>query len=107
MKDWAIRSIKTFIQAFLGVFIPALCTMLQNGWPESLDKAWVIMAPTVSAALAAAICAVWNIALEAMGNSGGAAQSVSEHPPDTHEPRTPDGQAAEFIEKGFLHDKRD
>ncbi len=66
MKDWVIRSIKTFIQAFFGVLIPALCAMLQNGWPESLSKAWVILAPTVSAALAAAICAVWNIVLEAL-----------------------------------------
>ena len=66
MKDWAVRAVKTFIQAFFGVFIPALCAMLQNGWPESLSKAWVILAPTVAAALAAAICAVWNIVLEAL-----------------------------------------
>lgn len=64
MKDWVIRSIKTFIQAFFGVLIPAVCAMLNNGWPESIDAAWVILAPTVAAALAAAICAMWNIALE-------------------------------------------
>ena len=64
MRDWVIRSIKTFIQAFFGVLIPAICTMLNDGWPESLDKIWVILAPTVAAALAAAICAVWNIIKE-------------------------------------------
>ena len=64
MKDWAIRAIKTFVQAFFGVLVPAVCAMLQNGWPESWSKVWVILAPTVSAALAAAICAVWNIILE-------------------------------------------
>ena len=66
MKDWLIRALKTFVQAFLGVFIPALCAMLQNGWPESWSKVWVILAPTIAAALAAAICAVWNIILEAL-----------------------------------------
>ena len=64
MKDWAVRAIKTFVQAFFGVLIPAVCTMLNDGWPESWDKIWVILAPTVAAALAAAICAVWNIIKE-------------------------------------------
>lgn len=64
MKDWAIRALKTFVQAFFGVLIPAVCAMLQNGWPESISKAWVILAPTAAAALAAAIAAVWNIILE-------------------------------------------
>ncbi len=64
MKDWVIRSIKTFVQAFFGVLIPAVCTMLNDGWPESWDKIWVILAPTIAAALSAAICAVWNIIKE-------------------------------------------
>lgn len=64
MKDWVVRSIKTFIQAFFGTLIPAVCALLNNGWPESINAAWVILAPTVAAALAAAICAVWNIVLE-------------------------------------------
>ena len=69
MRDWVIRSIKTFIQAFFGVLIPAICTMLNDGWPESLDKIWVILAPTVAAARAAAICAVWNIIKEELDNA--------------------------------------
>lgn len=69
MKDWVIRSIKTFVQAFFGVLIPAVCTMLNDGWPESWGKIWVILAPTVAAALAAAICAVWNIIREELDNA--------------------------------------
>ena len=49
LPDWAIRAIKTFIQAFFGLFIPALATYLANGFPE---------------ALSAAISAAWNIILE-------------------------------------------
>ena len=64
MKDWMIRAIKTFVQAFFGVLIPAVCTMLQGGWPESWGQVWVVLAPVISAALAAAIAAVWNIILE-------------------------------------------
>lgn len=66
MKDWMIRTIKTFVQAFFGTLIPAVCAMLSNGWPESWDKAWVVLAPTVAAGLSAAICAVWNIISEGM-----------------------------------------
>ena len=64
MKDWMVRTIKTFIQAFFGVLIPAVCTLLQGGWPESWSAIWVVLAPAVSAALAAGICAAWNIILE-------------------------------------------
>lgn len=64
MKDWMIRAIKTFVQAFFGVLIPALCTMLNGGFPGSWSKAWVVLAPVVAAALSAAISAVWNIMLE-------------------------------------------
>ena len=64
MRDWIIRAIKTFVQSFLGVLIPAVCTMLSGGFPESVHAAWVILAPTIAAALSAAISAVWNIALE-------------------------------------------
>ena len=69
MKDWMIRAIKTFVQAFFGTLIPAVCTMLSNGWPESWDKMWVVLAPTIAAGLAAAIAAVWNIILEALDSA--------------------------------------
>lgn len=64
MRDWVVRSLKTFVESFFGVLIPAVCALLSGGFPESIHAAWVILAPTVSAALAAAITAVWNIALE-------------------------------------------
>lgn len=61
MKDWMIRAIKTFVQAFFGVLIPELCVMLSGGFPETIDAAWLILSPVVAAALSAAISAVWNI----------------------------------------------
>ena len=64
MKDWMIRAIKTFVQAFFGVLIPELCLVLQGGWPESWAVLWAALSPVVAAALAGAICAVWNICLE-------------------------------------------
>lgn len=67
MKDWMIRALKTFVQAFFGVLIPEICAMLQNGWPESWHKVWIILAPVIASGLAAAICAVWNIILERLG----------------------------------------
>lgn len=83
MKDWAVRAIKTFVQAFFGVLIPAICAMLSNGWPESISKAWVILAPTVAAALSAAIAAVWNIILEALDNKSKIQiEYTGEKPPD-------------------------
>jgi len=64
MKDWMIRAIKTFVQAFFGVLVPEFCVVLSNGFPENWGTAWAYLAPVVSAALAAAIAAVWNIILE-------------------------------------------
>lgn len=64
MKDWMIRAIKTFVQAFFGVLIPEVCAVLSHGWPESWASVWAYLAPVVAAALAGAISAVWNICLE-------------------------------------------
>lgn len=64
MKDWMIRAIKTFVQAFFGVLVPEICVMLNGGFPDSWGTAWAILAPVVAAALSAAISAVWNIILE-------------------------------------------
>lgn len=61
-----VRAIKTFVQAFFGVLIPEICVILNGGFPESWSKLWAILAPVVAAALSAAICAVWNIILEAL-----------------------------------------
>ena len=64
MKDWAIRALKTFVQAFFGVYVPALCALLSGGWPESVSAAWALLAPAAAAGLSAAISAVWNLVLE-------------------------------------------
>ena len=63
MKDWMIRAIKTFVQAFLGVLIPEV-TALLNGADFIAMKSGAVWAPLLCAALAAGISAVWNIALE-------------------------------------------
>ena len=64
MRDWMIRALKTFVQAFFGVYIPALCALLSGGWPESLSAAWALLTPAAAAGLSAAISAVWNLVLE-------------------------------------------
>ena len=61
LPDWAIRTLKTFVQSFFGVLVPEICVILNNGFPESWSKLWGYLAPVVAAALSAAICAVWNI----------------------------------------------
>lgn len=63
-KDWQIRAVKTFIQAFGGVLIPELVLFLSNNLPENLTAAKAILIPAVCSALAAGIAAVWNIILE-------------------------------------------
>ena len=61
LPDWAIRTLKTFVQSFLGVLVPEICVILNNGFPETWSKLWGYLAPVVAAALSAAIGAVWNI----------------------------------------------
>lgn len=66
MKDWLIRALKTFVQAFFGVFIPLGVTYLEGGFPTNWGDAWLYLSPCVAAALAAGISAAWNIVKEAM-----------------------------------------
>lgn len=66
MKDWMVRALKTFVQAFLGVLIPEICAVL-NGFDFSdIGKNFMVLAPVSAAALAAGISAAWNIILEHM-----------------------------------------
>lgn len=64
LKDWQIRAIKTFIQAFGGVLVPEVVMVLNGNMPENWTTAWAILAPVVCAALAAGISAAWNVVLE-------------------------------------------
>jgi len=62
--DWLIRALKTFVQAFLGVLIPAVVGVLNGGLPVDWGAAKVTLISALMAALAAGISAVWNISLE-------------------------------------------
>ena len=63
MKDWLIRALKTFVQTFLGVLLPEFCVVLKTGVPEG-SSMWAMLAPVLTAALSAAISAVWNWSLQ-------------------------------------------
>ncbi len=67
MKDWMIRAGKTFVQAFFGVLIPETAVMMKEGFPASGEALRAAVMPVAAASLAAAICAVWNLWLEASG----------------------------------------
>ena len=54
-KDVLERAVKTFVQAFLALFVPALIAYL-NGYTTDLSVKTVIYP-----ALAAGISAVWNL----------------------------------------------
>lgn len=64
LKDWQIRAIKTFIQAFGGVLVPELVMILNSGMPENWSVLWTVLAPVICASLAAGISAAWNVILE-------------------------------------------
>lgn len=61
MKDWQIRAIKTFIQAFGGVLIPEIIMMLKGDLPNTWEAFELVAIPALCAALAAGISAAWNI----------------------------------------------
>ena len=65
MPDWLIRTVKTFVQVFLGTLIPAVCVALNTPpatWGEVLPWIGGIFTPqlVIGDCLAAAICAMWN-----------------------------------------------
>lgn len=66
MKDWMVRALKTFVQAFFGVLIPEFVVMLRDGSVMGWNKFWTLMVPVLCAALAAGISAAWNIIAEAL-----------------------------------------
>lgn len=64
MKDWVVRALKTFVQAFGGIFIPELCIILSGNLPDDFAGWKMLLIPLVCSALAAGIAAAWNIILE-------------------------------------------
>lgn len=65
MKDWQIRTVKTFAQVFLGTLIPAVVVALAVP-PATWGEVWRwlggIFTPqlVIGDCLSAAICAAWN-----------------------------------------------
>lgn len=68
MKDWVIRTIKTFVQATIAYFIAniSLITSHVVEWDFTDWKGWLM--PILSGALASGICAAWNIILEKLND---------------------------------------
>ena len=63
MKDWLIRALKTFCQAFFGVLVPEVC-MILNGSLSDWAGVKAVLVPLICSALAPGISAAWNIILE-------------------------------------------
>ena len=72
LKDWQIRALKTFAQAFGGILVPEVVMILNSGVPENWHSVWVVLAPVICSALAAGISAAWNILLEKLREDGDA-----------------------------------
>lgn len=64
MKDWQIRALKTFVEAFGGTFVPAVVVVLSNVLPDNWNGVLLSLIPIICSSLAAGIAAVWNIILE-------------------------------------------
>lgn len=64
LKDWQIRALKTFVQAFGGILVPELVIVLNGNFPTNWSAFWAVLAPIICAALAAGISAAWNVILE-------------------------------------------
>ena len=69
MKDWQIRALKTFAQAFGGVIVPEL--VMNGGLPPDWSALKLTLIPVICSALAAGISAAWNIILERLKEGGG------------------------------------
>ena len=60
IPDLASRALKTFVQAFFGVFIPEVCAILADVNNFDWNKWYVYIIPLVCGALSAGISAAWN-----------------------------------------------
>lgn len=64
MKDWLVRALKTFVQAFFGVLVPEIVVILNGNLPTDITAWQAVLVPLLTSALAAGISAAWNIILE-------------------------------------------
>lgn len=65
LPDWLIRTIKTFVQVFLGTLIAAIIPALSmppESWAEVIPWFFSLFTPQliIGDCLSAAICAIWN-----------------------------------------------
>ena len=70
LKDWQERALKTFVQAFCGVLVPAIIGVLANAKTPSDIVVWckTVAFSVICSALAAGISAIWNIVKEHRDN---------------------------------------
>lgn len=61
ITDIKSRALKTFVQAFGGIFIPELCLVLSGNLPADINGWVAILIPLGCSALAAGISAAWNV----------------------------------------------
>lgn len=67
LKDWQVRALKTFVQAFFGVLVPEVVMILNGAFPPDMETWKAVLFPIVASALAAGISAAWNVILERLG----------------------------------------
>lgn len=65
LPDWLIRTIKTFVQVFIGTLIAAIIPALATppeAWKDVLPWFFGLFTPQliIGDCLSAAICAIWN-----------------------------------------------
>lgn len=66
MRDWAIRALKTFVQATVAYFVANIAMIANHvvNWDFADWKGWLL--PVLIGCGSAGISAVWNIILEAL-----------------------------------------
>ena len=70
MKDWLVRAIKTFVQAFLAIAVPEVISILSGSALFEIDNWKGYLIQIGFPALAAGISAVWNMYLESKKKKG-------------------------------------
>ena len=70
MKDWLVRALKTFVQAFFGVLVPEIVVILNGSLPTDITAWQAVLVPLLTSALAAGISAAGNIIMEHLKEEG-------------------------------------
>lgn len=70
MPDWLKRSLKTFLQAFIPVILAEHTAIVNKVLTLDWSAVWAYVLPVLISAVAAGICALWNLALEKISKEG-------------------------------------